>query len=118
MVRPREEIQADRFSSFLLLPARSVTAVWRREHGDDRPLVLSEQREDRFVLDIAARRKGVAVSTGRGGARSLEEDVFAELAQPIARRLHTSVHAARIRLEGLGLLQRQSPENLDLFVAG
>ena len=104
----RIEWQANFFASCLLMPRRPVYGKWKECLGRTRPLLLSDLRPN-----------------GRGMMRDAQSMVyeqadddalFEEVAKPIAGCFGVSAQAMRVRLEYLGLLLRQVPQQALLTV--
>lgn len=89
---PREEVQANRFASYVLMPRRLVQGAWVqwRQNGD--PVVLS---------DLVA-----------GGSHPGADMVLEQFCKPLADRFEVSAQAMRIRLEDLSLLLRKKESSL------
>lgn len=108
--KKREEWQADFYASCLLMPRKLVLAVWdemfpeRRVHIMDRSrrseiATLSDQEERKFEQNVEEWENGQAMD---------------DFARPLAYRFLVSPQAMRIRLENLGLLHREDPQQLFL----
>jgi Zn-dependent peptidase ImmA (M78 family) len=91
------EWQANFFASCLLMPRRHVHDEWKECLGRTRPLLLSDLHPNGKVMMRA-------------------QKLFEEVAEQISRRFGVSAPAMRIRLEKLGLLLRQAPQQTSLTV--
>lgn len=101
------EWQADYFSSCLLMPRGRVHDVWSEELGRDEPLLLPELRSnDRLVMRVQKSMQ----HRGSGKTEAIDNAIFDGVAKPLAHRFGVSPVAMRIRLEKLGLLLREAPE--------
>jgi hypothetical protein len=107
------EWQADFFSSCLLMPRRRVHKEWQECLGRTRPLLLSDLRPNGQVM---MRAQTMICEQGRSESGAVDDALFDEVAKPIARRFGVSAPAMRIRLEKLGLLLRQAPQQTSLQV--
>ena len=108
--KKREEWQADFHASCLLMPRKLVFDAWRREFGTYNP----------FIFD-PARHTAAAMRPRWNGLRSISE-ILHEIAEPdhvyffdliakiFAPLFCVSPQAMRIRLEKLGLLLREVPQ--------
>ena len=108
------EWQADFFSSCLLMPRRRVHEEWKERLGRTRPLLLSDLRPNGRVM---MRAQPMIYEQGRSEAGAVDDALFEEVAKPIARRFGVSAPAMRIRLEKLGLLLRQTPQQTSFPVS-
>jgi Zn-dependent peptidase ImmA (M78 family) len=110
--KERIELQADLYSSCLLMPRKLVLQAWQNRFGNDNPRML--RRDRRIVVpcdgndDIAA-----AVSSFE---QSRDDEVLEDFARPLAKQFLVSPTAMRIRLEKLGLLHREVPRQRSLLV--
>ena len=107
------EWQANFFGSCLLMPRRRVNDEWKECLGRTRPLLLSDLRPNGKVM---MRAQTMIYEQGRNEAAAVDDALFEEVAKPIARRFDVSAPAMRIRLEKLGLLLRQAPQQTSLTV--
>jgi Zn-dependent peptidase ImmA (M78 family) len=107
------EWQADFFSSCLLMPRRRVHEEWKECLGRTRPLLLSDLRPNGRVM---MRAQTEIYEQGRSETGAIDDALFEEVAKPIARRFGASAPAMRFRLEKLGLLLRQAPQQTSLTV--
>jgi hypothetical protein len=107
------EWQANFFAACLLMPRRRVHDEWKDCLGRNRPLLLSDLRPTGKVM-----MRAPSMIYGRGGdeAGAVDDALFEEVAKPIARRFGVSAQAMRLRLENLGLLLRQAPQQASLMV--
>jgi Zn-dependent peptidase ImmA (M78 family) len=105
------EWQADFYASCLLMPRRLVHAEWKERLGRTRPLLLSDLQPNRKVL---MRAQTLIYEQGRGETTAVDDALFENVAEPIARRFGVSRMAMRIRLEKLGLLLRVAPQQQSL----
>jgi Zn-dependent peptidase ImmA (M78 family) len=104
--KERVEWQADFYASCLLMPRRLVHAEWHARLGRTKPLLLSDLRPNRTVL---MRAETLIREQGKGEAEAVDDALFENVAERIARRFGVSRIAMRIRLEKLGLLLRAEP---------
>jgi Zn-dependent peptidase ImmA (M78 family) len=107
------EWQANFFAACLLMPRRRVHDEWKERLGRTRPLLLSDLRPNGKVM---MRAQSMIYEQGRNEARAVDDALFEEVAKPIARRFGVSPQAMRLRLEKLGLLLRQQPQQASLTV--
>jgi hypothetical protein len=63
------------------------------------------------------RAQAMIYEQGRSETRAVDDALFEEVAKPIARRFGVSAPAMCIRLEKLGLLLRQTPQQTSLWVS-
>jgi Zn-dependent peptidase ImmA (M78 family) len=105
------EWQANFFGSCLLMPRRRVHDEWKGYLGRTSPLLLSDLRPNGNVM---MRAQSMIYEQGRNEAGAVDIALFEEVAKPIARRFGVSTPAMRIRLENLGLLLRQAPQQMSL----
>lgn len=87
----REEVQANAFASFLLMPRALVRREWCAWRGRDDVMC---------VLDLDVR----GYSNDR---RANQNSAMQKFCKPIAERFHVSAEAMSYRLEALGLLTRE-----------
>lgn len=107
------EWQANFFAACLLMPRRRVHDEWKECLGRTRPLLLSGLRPNGKVM---MRAQSMIYEQGRNEAGAVDDALFEEVAKPIARRFCVSPQAMRLRLEKLGLLLRQAPQQASLTV--
>ena len=93
--KERVEWQADFYASCLLMPRRLVHAEWKEYFGRIRPLLLSDLRPNGKVL---MRAQTLINEQGRGEAAAVDDALFENVAEPMARRSGVSRIAMRIRL--------------------
>jgi Zn-dependent peptidase ImmA (M78 family) len=108
------EWQANFFAACLLMPRRRVHDEWKERLGRTRPLLLSDLRPNDKVM---MRAQSMIYEQGRNEAGAIDDSLFEEVAKPIARRFGVSPQAMRLRLEKLGLLLRQAPQQASLTLA-
>lgn len=108
------EWQADFFGSCLLMPRHWVHKEWQECLGRTRPLLLSDLRPNGRVM---MRAQTKIYEQGRSETGAVDDALFEEVARPIARRFEVSAPAMRIRLEKLGLLLRQTPQQASLRIS-
>ena len=114
----RIEWQANYFSSCFLMPGRCLLDAWSRRFGNLKPIVYA---------DIAG-KDGTQRPTRRGMKpirmvlRNVPEQTFEPhaytfetVAREFAPKFRVSIQAMRIRLETLGLLLVDRPDEQDLF---
>lgn len=108
--KERVEWQADFYASCLLMPRMLVFDAWQREFGTMDPFVFKPEmhlasESDRFrngtrsIGDIVRQLQKPAI-----------ERVFDEVSKRLSPRFGVSVQSMRIRLEKLGLLLREVPD--------
>ena len=95
------------------MPRRRVHDEWKECLGRTRPLLLSDLRPNGKVM---MRAQSMIYEQGRNEAGAVDDALFEEVAKPIARRFGVSAQAMRLRLEKLGLLLRQAPQQASLTV--
>jgi len=105
------EWQANFFGSCLLMPRRRVHDEWKEYLGRTSPLLLSDLRPNGNMM---MRAQSMIYEQGRNEAEAVDVALFEEVAKPIARRFGVSAPAMRIRLENLGLLLQQAPQQMSL----
>jgi hypothetical protein len=86
--KPREEIQADMFAGFLLMPRQLVYDAWQEWRGNDEPVRIGDLPIGNY-------------HGNRDADRNMAMDHFCK---PFAERFHVSAQAMRIRLQKLELL--------------
>ncbi len=111
--KKREELQADFYASFLLMPKSLVIAAWRERFGSAKPRIL--RLRDRIHLPDGAGDEFVEAVNRLEQQR--EEGALNEFVRPLAEKFLVSMVAMRIRLERLGLLHREVPRQ-GSFVVG
>jgi hypothetical protein len=89
---PREEVQANLFASYVLMPRRLVHAAWFEWRTTCDPVALS---------DLVAADK-----------HPDEDMVLEQFCRPLAERFQVSAQAMRIRLENMKLLVRKKEPSL------
>jgi IrrE N-terminal-like domain len=105
------EWQANFFGSCLLMPRRRVHDEWKEYLGRTSPLLLSDLGPNGNMM---MRARSMIYEQGRNEAEAVDVALFEEVAKPIARRFGVSAPAMRIRLENLGLLLQQAPQQMSL----
>jgi hypothetical protein len=111
--KARIEIQADKFASCLLLPHAPLVRAWRRRIGPER-LELGGSRLRWTQLSAAGLKRGRI----RGDPCERRNEAIEFLIRPLAEEFQVSPPAMRIRLEGLGLIERDVETTAPLFEAG
>lgn len=115
--RERVELQADAYASCLLMPRALVMKAWRIQFGTDFP-VIYELMKDMHVARrprwYAPRPFGEVITEMVGEVDHFY--LFNQVARVLAPIFGVSIQAMRIRLERLGLLQREVPPQLSLAV--
>jgi Zn-dependent peptidase ImmA (M78 family) len=106
------EWQADFFASCLLMPRRRVREEWEQRLGRSRPLHLADLRPNAQVM---MRAQYAIYEHGRHEVAAVDDALFENVAEPIARRFGVSPVAMRIRLEKLGLFLRKAALQGDLM---
>jgi hypothetical protein len=86
----REEVQANMFAAFLLMPRDLIRRAWIKWRGTDDVVC---------VLDLAA-------PTLSGGVKAQQDAAMQRFSKPFAEQFHVSAEAMSYRLEALGLLTR------------
>jgi len=86
----REEVQANMFAAFLLMPRDLIRRAWIKWRGTDDVVC---------VLDFDA-------STSPGSVKARQDAAMQRFSKPLAERFHVSAEAMTYRLEALGLLTR------------
>jgi Zn-dependent peptidase ImmA (M78 family) len=109
--KERVEWQADFYASCLLMPRRLVHAEWKEYLGRTRPLLVSDLRPNGKVM---MRAQTLIYEQGRSEGAAVDDALFENVAEPMARRFGVSRVAMRIRLEKLGLLLRKEPQQQSL----
>jgi len=105
--REPAEWQADRFSSYLLMPRDLVLKAWREKRGPAP-----------WVFDMPKYRAAVA-NGFTDSFDAVAKDMMNHVASDFAPQFGVSIEAMRIRLENLGLLKKvQGRQLLDLEAAG
>lgn len=106
------EWQADFYASCLLMPRLMMLHAWRERFGNDNPRVL--RRKNRLaVAEVEDSDVRAALETIERGH---DDRALQEFVRPFAGRFQVSPIAMRIRLEKLGLLQREVPPQKSLAV--
>lgn len=107
--KPRVEVQADRFSAFLLMPRDFVLRAWEQHRGNFDPVTLEDLRkqEAEIIAAEALRRGGLAM-----GQETIDNTLLEWCGLPLAGLFEVSPEAMRIRLESLGLLVRKKEKML------
>lgn len=98
------EWQADYYASCLLMPRKLVSAAWNEQFPDGSPRVL----QPRYPVN----HPFVEVQRDE-----TDDAVLDRVARPLARQFLVSPIAMRIRLETLGLLHREVPQQRNLSSA-
>ncbi len=106
-VKEPVEWQADFYASCLLMPRKQVLAVWAEMFPDRKPRVLQSYSPiDHPFVEVP--RGGQ--QTGDVDNAESDENALDRVARPLAGRFLVSAIAMRIRLETLGLLLRDVPQ--------
>jgi hypothetical protein len=107
--KPRVEMQADRFSAFLLMPRDFVLRAWEQHRGNLDPVTLDDlRRQESEILAAEVLRRG-RLGTDR---ESIDNTLLEWCGLPLAGLFEVSPEAMRIRLESLGLLVRKKEKML------
>lgn len=107
--KERIEVQADLYASSLLMPRRAVRQHWVRTYGTDKPLVFDAIRLQPWANP--PKRSGLRpISQVLAGLDRSPDFLFNKIASEFARHFLVSTQAMRIRLEKLGLLLADAPE--------
>jgi Zn-dependent peptidase ImmA (M78 family) len=102
-----EERQADTYASCLLMPRKLVLAAWEELFMDGKRRVLQpEESIDHPFVELPRLRGGF----GTQAWVETDDDVLERVAKPLAQLFLVSPIAMRIRLEKLGLLLREVPQ--------
>ena len=88
--------QADFYASCLLMPRRLVHAEWQERLGRTKPLLLSDLRPNGNVL---MRAEKLIHEQRRGEVEAVDDALFENVAEPIARRFGVS-RAATVQIAG------------------
>jgi hypothetical protein len=110
--KERVELQADLYSSCLLMPRKLVLHAWRDRFGNDNPRLL--RRKDRIVVPCDVDDQFAAAV--RSFDQGRDDEALEHFARPFAEQFLVSPAAMRIRLERLGLLHREVPRQRSLLV--
>jgi len=94
--RPREEVQADLFAGFLLMPKELVRAAWKERFGS------------LAALDVSAEVSRLPTAWNLGET----QEPTASVARDLAARFEVSGQAMQIRLARLGLLNLDGQREL------
>ena len=108
--KERVELQADLYASCLLMPRRLVTQAWRDRFGSDHPRML---RRTTGII-VPSDFDEPTATLVRSVDQSHDDEVLEHFARPFAERFMVSPIAMRIRLERLGLVQREVPRQRSL----
>jgi Zn-dependent peptidase ImmA (M78 family) len=106
----REEWQADFYASCLLMPRKLVIEAWRGRFGNTNACIL--KRKNRITLPAVVNDEIAAVL--RSFDQQRDDEAMNEFVRPFAAEFLVSMVAMRIRLERLGLLQREVPRQQPL----
>lgn len=107
--KARIEVQADLFASCLLMPRRAVHQHWVRIYRMDKPMVYEAVRLQPWANP--PKRSGLRpISEVLAGFDRSPDYLFNKIASDFARHFHVSTQAMRIRLEKLGLLLADAPD--------
>jgi Zn-dependent peptidase ImmA (M78 family) len=104
--KERVEWQADFYASCLLMPRSFVFAAWKEVFPDCKPRIIEPNNviEHPFV-----EVKRVECWIGDMDCSETDDNLLDRIARPFAEKFLVSPIAMRIRLEKLGLLMRQVP---------
>jgi hypothetical protein len=101
------EWQADFYASCLLMPRKLVMAAWDEMFPDRKPRVLRPETPiGHPYVEIGRMTDEFGNSIGAGA----DDIVLEDFARPLAEHFVVSPIAMRIRLEKLGLLHREVPQ--------
>ena len=106
----REEWQADFYAACLLMPARMLIAMWDETYPGKRPYVMDRSRRSEILAITDPQEREFEL----GVEEYLTEQAMENVARPLARQFLVSPIAMRIRLERLGLLLRDAPNQRSL----
>jgi uncharacterized protein DUF955 len=105
------EWQADFYASCLLMPRTLVMAAWEQMFPDCKPRVLQPETPiGHPYVEIERMTDEFGNSIGAGA----DDCVLENFARPLAEQFLVSPIAMRIRLEKLGLLLREAPQQRTL----
>jgi hypothetical protein len=105
--KERVEWQADFYASCLLMPRKFVTAAWDEMFPDRKPRVLQPRVRINHPF-VEVRR--IECQIGDYDCSEDDDSLLDRIARPLAGRFLVSPIAMRIRLEKLGLLLREVPQ--------
>jgi IrrE N-terminal-like domain len=108
------EWQADFYASCLLMPRKLVMAAWDEMFPDRKPRVLQPRTPINHPFVEVPR---VAWQIGDYDCPETDDNALDRIARPLAEQFLVSPIAMRIRLEKLGLLHREVP-NQRIFAGG
>ncbi len=104
-----EEVQANKFAAFLLIPTVMLRAAWQDRQGGDRPMVLEDLRREQPELltqEIALRHHEPATD------EEADTMILEGAARPLSQLFKVSPSTMRIRLEAMDLVCRRRPDPL------
>lgn len=108
--KERIEWQADFYASCLLMPMHLIISAWQERFGNTRPRVV--QGEKRLTLPAYANEEMAKMF--RSVRYHVDDEMLNELVRPFAEQFLVSMVSMRIRLERIGLLQREVPRQSSL----
>jgi Zn-dependent peptidase ImmA (M78 family) len=108
----RAEVQANQYSSFLLMPRNLVLQAWRDRFGSVHPCVLRRKDGTVVLSDVEKEMATAACSFDR----AQDAEVLEQFARPFAREFLVSPAAMRIRLETLRLVHREVSSQWSLLL--
>jgi hypothetical protein len=116
--KKRVELQADLYASCLLMPRKFIFQAWRDRFGNDHPWML--RRKDGIVdvdevISMLPNSGPVPVVISHSFDQACDDQLLDHFARPLAEQFLVSPIAMRIRLERLGLLQREVPRQRSLL---
>jgi IrrE N-terminal-like domain len=109
--KERVELQADLYSSCLLMPRKLVLQAWRDRFGNHHPRIL--RRKGQIVVPCDVDEEIAAA--GPPFDQDRDDEVLEHFARPFAQQFLVSPAAMRIRLEKLALLHREVPRQRSLL---
>jgi len=109
--KERVEWQADFYASCLLMPKDLLISAWRERFGNTNARVL--KRTNRLTLPGNVDDEFASVLR-----QQRDDEALNEFVRPFAERFQVSMVSMRIRLERIGLLQREVPRQRSFLSAG
>jgi Zn-dependent peptidase ImmA (M78 family) len=108
-VKNRVEWQADYYASCLLMPRKPLFAAWEEMFPDRKQRVIAPSATINHPF-VEVWQSKLFLSGSRAVWTESINEAFERTAQPLAEQFRVSPPAMRIRLEGLGLLLREMPD--------
>jgi Zn-dependent peptidase ImmA (M78 family) len=110
-VKEPVEWQADFYASCLLMPRSLVMAAWGEMFPDRKPRIIQPRTPLNHPF-IEIPRVGCRI--GALNCSETDDNMLDRVARPLAEQFLVSPIAMRIRLEKLGLLHREAPQQRTL----